>query len=175
MPRKLTIAQAAEAFLDAKADADPHPDATPPQAAQPAPQPGPQPSAQHTAAPPGAQRRRRAAPEHYPAAVLAKTKATIRLPAETARRLRAWTGTNGRTIADTVLSAYLEHGDELRRSFEGSPRLRLGLAAVTEDGPKVPVFLRATPAALAELDAAAADLQMTRSSLVAALLSRHLS
>ena len=171
MPRKLTIAQAAEAFLDAQAEADPQPDATPPQAAQPAPQPSPQ----HTAAPPGAQRRRRAAPERDPAAVLAKTKATIRLPAETARRLRAWTGTNGRTIADTVLSAYLEHGDELRRSFEGSPRLRLGLAAVTEDGPKVPVFLRATPAALSELDAAAADLQMSRSSLVAALLSRHLS
>ena len=103
-------------------------------------------------------------------------KTSLNLPARSARRLREWSQTTGRSLADGIVSTLLEHGDDLEQQARGDDRRRrLGLPALAgtdNDTERTTVTIRIPAAALDELDAAARRLGLSRSALAAALLEK---
>ena len=111
------------------------------------------------------------------------TKSTVQLPTTLAEKLSSAKKGSGRSTADVVVTAYLDHIDAVRAEFapteDDQRRLELGLrplAAVTEPesepgGHRTQVGLYISVRALEELDAAAVDLSMSRSKLVERLLA----
>ena len=111
-----------------------------------------------------------------PAAAPAKT--SLSLPPATAHRLREWSETTGRSLADGIITALIDHGDALtERCRSEARRVRLGLPALTaadDSAERTTVTVRVPAAALAELDDTARNFGMTRSGLTAALLNLYL-
>ena len=106
-----------------------------------------------------------------------KTKTSLNLPELLAERLRAWRDDTGRSHGDAIVSALIEHLDNLRQwAADDAERIELGLAPVTAPiaGDSVLITFWASPAAIARLDAAATSLAMTRSALITGLLDLFL-
>ncbi|MDH3367603.1 MAG: hypothetical protein OEO17_07140 [Gemmatimonadota bacterium] len=115
------------------------------------------------------------------------TKTTVQVPNHLVDRIRSWTAGTGRSNADAVLTAYLNHLDAVRERFAPTPedrqRAELGLPTIASKTPpsadtaeqrRVQVGLFIQAAALEKLDASAKELVLTRSQLVTELLNAEL-
>ena len=105
------------------------------------------------------------------------TKTSLNLPTAAAQRLRDWSQATGRSLADGIVTALIDTGEDLeQRSHTDARRVRLGLPAIAAadsgGGERTTVTIRIPRAALDELDAAAQRLGLTRSALAAALLEQ---
>lgn len=110
-------------------------------------------------------------------------KATVQLPSGQVSKLRDWKTATGRSTADAILSAYIDHIDTIRDRYapseEDTRRVALGLSPLattqpTREEPRSQVGLYIRMTALEELDDAAQSLSISRSQLVADLLDTAL-
>ena len=111
-------------------------------------------------------------------AAASPAKTSLSLPPATAHRLREWSEATGRSLADGIITALIDHGDALtERCRSEARRVRLGLPALTpgdDSAERTTVTVRVPAAALAELDDTARDFGLTRSGLTTALLDLYL-
>ena len=121
------------------------------------------------------------------ASATAHFKTTVLIPNDLVDSLRSWTSTTGRTIADAVLTAYLNQFDAVRQRFAATAddegRAELGLPPIASTGPsqsdatkhrRIQVGLFIQAGALDKLDASAEELSLSRSQFVTELLSLEL-
>ena len=133
-----------------------------------------QPAQARQETPESPQQRARSAPAGERAA---KIKTSLNVPEFLAAQLRAWRDDTGRSHGDAIVSALIEHLDDIRTLIDSAAeRIELGLAPVAEpvDGKRVLVTFWATEAAIERLDDAAGSLAMTRSALIVRLLDLYL-
>ena len=126
-----------------------------------------------------------APPPHTPASAPRRRSATptvktnLSLPPAAAERLREWSDATGRSLADGIITALINSGDDLEQQCAGEARrVQLGLPAITADNDTAErsvVTIRVPGLALEELDNTAARLGLTRSGFAAALIDRHMT
>ena len=147
------------------------------EAPQPAQEPPQQPETTQQRPEPAPEVQRPPEPPAQPVEPSATTKTNLSLPPATAGRLRRWSESTGRSLADGIITALIDTGDELAEQCRTETRrVRLGLPALTpaDGGERTTVTVRMPAPALAELDSTARNFGMTRSGLTAALLDLHL-
>ena len=108
-----------------------------------------------------------------PPTASATVKTNLSLPVGTAQRLREWAESNGRSLADGIVTALIDAGDALEQQHGAEARrVSLGLPALAsaDAGERTTVSIRIPAPALAELDSTASRLGLTRSGLATAVL-----
>ena len=135
---------------------------------QPAPKEPPQTRPKPAPNPP-----QRPTPKRLSTPAPARIKTNLSLPVGTAQRLREWAESNGRSLADGIVTALIDAGDALEQQHGAEARrVSLGLPALAsaDAGERTTVSIRIPAAALAELDSTASRLGLTRSGLATAVL-----
>ena len=124
----------------------------------------------------------RTTPKPEPKPTYAKT--SLLLPTSLAHKIRAIAAAQQRTHANIILTAFLNHHQELTDGIEvtnepqraalGLPPLRTAaLTAKGSDEPRHPISLHLLKHALDQLDHTATSLAMTRTALIIELLTRE--